>query len=188
MAGLSAQPPTAAQLPLNCLSTASRLQVHHRRELCRRLRPDHCPRALGRPRPDHAQGCARRLSLSLLFFISLYLSLSHFISLSLSLSLYVILFPSLSSLPPTTHPFMLNLLTRADWRATVFGLFWWLSPVCVCPRKRGSVGPVQRPSGFAVGDGCMGTEVLCGSVPNATLPPLVQVSKGPWYKVEFMHG
>lgn len=42
--------------------------------------------------------------------------------------------------------------------------------------------------GFAVGDGCMGTEVLCGSVPNATLPPLVQVSKGPWYKVEFMHG
>jgi hypothetical protein len=42
--------------------------------------------------------------------------------------------------------------------------------------------------GFAVGDGCMGTEVLCGSVPNASLPPLVQVSKGPWYKVEFMHG
>ena len=39
-------------------------------------------------------------------------------------------------------------------------------------------GPLTL-AGFAVGDGCMGTDVLCGS--NGTDP-------GPYYKVEFMHG
>ena len=48
-------------------------------------------------------------------------------------------------------------------------------------------GPVNL-AGFAVGDGCMGTHVLCGSVVDQTLPPLTRVNKGPWYKVEFMHG
>lgn len=35
--------------------------------------------------------------------------------------------------------------------------------------------------GFAVGDGCMGTDVLCGATNEA-------VTKGPYYRVEFMHG
>jgi hypothetical protein len=43
-------------------------------------------------------------------------------------------------------------------------------------------------AGFAVGDGCMGTEVLCGSTINDALPPLVRAQNGPWYRVEFMHG
>jgi len=39
-------------------------------------------------------------------------------------------------------------------------------------------GPLSL-RGFAVGDGCMGTEVLCGSG---------NPDKGPFYRVEFMHG
>jgi hypothetical protein len=39
-------------------------------------------------------------------------------------------------------------------------------------------GPLNL-KGFAVGDGCMGTEVLCGAG---------NPDKGPWYRVEFMHG
>jgi len=39
-------------------------------------------------------------------------------------------------------------------------------------------GPINF-AGFAVGDGCMGTEVLCGSG---------NPDKGPFYRVEFMHG
>ena len=39
-------------------------------------------------------------------------------------------------------------------------------------------GPLSL-RGFAVGDGCMGTEVLCGSG---------NPDKGPFYEVEFMHG
>ena len=39
-------------------------------------------------------------------------------------------------------------------------------------------GPLNL-AGFAVGDGCMGTDILCGSGnPN----------KGPHYQIEFMHG
>jgi len=37
-------------------------------------------------------------------------------------------------------------------------------------------GPINL-KGFAVGDGCMGTEVLCGGA-----------KKGPFYEIEFMHG
>eukprot|EP01050_Picozoa_sp_SAG11_P017338 SAG11_NODE_2489_length_3295_cov_2.382666_2_plen_253_part_00 len=39
-------------------------------------------------------------------------------------------------------------------------------------------GPLSL-AGFAVGDGCMGTDILCGSG---------NPDKGPWYQVEFMHG
>ena len=39
-------------------------------------------------------------------------------------------------------------------------------------------GPLSL-RGFAVGDGCMGTEVLCGSK---------NPDKGPFYRVEFLHG
>jgi len=39
-------------------------------------------------------------------------------------------------------------------------------------------GPLNL-AGFAVGDGCMGTEVLCGDK---------RPDKGPYYEVEFMHG
>lgn len=39
-------------------------------------------------------------------------------------------------------------------------------------------GPLNL-KGFAVGDGCMGTEVLCGNK---------NPDKGPFFKVEFMHG
>ena len=39
-------------------------------------------------------------------------------------------------------------------------------------------GPLNL-AGFAVGDGCMGTEVLCGTG---------NPDKGPFYRVEFMHG
>lgn len=35
-------------------------------------------------------------------------------------------------------------------------------------------------AGFAVGDGCIGNEVLCGTVTH--------YKEGPWYKLEFLHG